>query len=81
MERKQDAAEQRFNELLTLFKVAMEKQAAINEMTMRGMTAVTDKLEKLDARAMTSETAILVLKNQWPAVEEIIELMRKKNVA
>ena len=68
MAKKLEGAEQRLNDLVTVIKVAGAEQSSMNEMMIKALATLTDKLEKIDGRVMTSEAALLVLTNHWPDV-------------
>lgn len=76
MEEKQESEEKRLNELMTLFREALAKQTALNEMVLKGLQSAVEKLETLEARVQTNEAALMLITNRWP---EILEWAKHKS--
>ncbi len=74
MSNKQQAEEKRLNDLVVLFREALAKQTALNEMVLKGLQSAVDQLGKLEARVHTNETALLIITNRWP---EMVEFVKK----
>jgi hypothetical protein len=71
---KQESEEHKLNELMSLFREAMAKQLALNEMVLKGLESAVAKLETLEARVQTNESALMLITNRWP---EILEWARE----